>query len=295
MRHGRKSASKRFDGHKAAVAVDPDSPLITAATVLAGNAPDNTDALALVAESEENAQVVVEESIGDCAYGDGATRQAFADADRTLIAKVPDRPDNPFFVREDFAIDPVAQTCICPAGQTCTTVVTLKSFTDQQGERQILQGLRFAATMCAACPLRARCVRAGPGKGRTVRLHPQEALLQRARAVPTERGLRPLSQAAAGGRASDRAIDATGRATSTLHGACQDALSGAAGGDRGEPDAGGDQDRADAGPERTTGASFCPCVRRTDRVVGHFHGIDRRSLASHHHQAFTIRGFRLSF
>ncbi|HVB96856.1 MAG TPA: IS1182 family transposase [Chloroflexota bacterium] len=181
MRHGRKSASKRFDGHKAAVAVDPDSQLITAATVLPGNAPDNTDALALVAESEENAQVVVEESIADCAYGDWATRQAFADADRTLIAKVPDRPASPFFVKEDFAIDPVAQTCICPAGQTCTTVVTLKSFTDRQGERQILQGFRFAAAVCAACPLRARCVRAGPGKGRTVRLHPQEALLQRAR------------------------------------------------------------------------------------------------------------------
>jgi len=108
MRHGRKSASKRFDGHKVAVAVDPESQLIMAATVLPGNAPDNTDALALVEQSEENAQVQVEESIGDCAYGDGATRQAFADADRTLIAKVPDRPNSPFFVKEDFAIDPVA-------------------------------------------------------------------------------------------------------------------------------------------------------------------------------------------
>ena len=40
MRHGRKSASKRFDGYKAAVAVDTDEPLITAVAVLAGNAPD---------------------------------------------------------------------------------------------------------------------------------------------------------------------------------------------------------------------------------------------------------------
>src|SRR5438874_674674 len=39
MRHGRKSASKRFDGHKAAVAVDTDEPLITAVAVLPGNAP----------------------------------------------------------------------------------------------------------------------------------------------------------------------------------------------------------------------------------------------------------------
>jgi hypothetical protein len=48
MRHGRKSARRRFDGHKAAVAVDPESRLITAADVLAGNAPDHERALELV-------------------------------------------------------------------------------------------------------------------------------------------------------------------------------------------------------------------------------------------------------
>ena len=41
-------------------------------------------------------------------------------------------------------------------------------------------GFRFAAAVCAACPLRAQCVR-GVG-GRTVALHPQERLLQAARA-----------------------------------------------------------------------------------------------------------------
>ena len=33
------------------------------------------------------------------------------------------------------------------------------------------------------CPLRPRCVAAKPGTGRTVQLHPQEALLQQARAL----------------------------------------------------------------------------------------------------------------
>jgi hypothetical protein len=194
MRHGRKSASKRFDGHKVAVAVDPESQLITAVTVLPGNAPDNTAALALVEQSEVNAQVAVEETIGDCAYGDGATRQAFAAADRTLIAKVPDRPDSPFFLKEDFAIDPVARTCTCPAGQICTNLVVLKSFTDRQGERQILQGFRFDAAVCATCPLRAQCVRAGPTKGRTVSLHPREALLQQARAFQRSPAFAPYQK-----------------------------------------------------------------------------------------------------
>ena len=45
MRHGHKSSSRRFDGHKAAIVVDTDSQLITAVEVLPGNAPDNLGAL----------------------------------------------------------------------------------------------------------------------------------------------------------------------------------------------------------------------------------------------------------
>ena len=52
MRHGHKSSSRRFDGHKASVAVDTDSQLITAVDVLAGNASDNVGALAMVECSE---------------------------------------------------------------------------------------------------------------------------------------------------------------------------------------------------------------------------------------------------
>ena len=87
MRHGQKSSSRRFDGHKAAIVVDTDSQLITAVEVLPGNAPDNLGALELVEQSEANTGVPVEESMGDAAYGDGDTRQAFADAGRTLIAR----------------------------------------------------------------------------------------------------------------------------------------------------------------------------------------------------------------
>jgi hypothetical protein len=88
MRHGRKSAKKRFDGHKAAIAVDPESQLITAADVLAGNVQDHERALELVEQVEANADAMVEESVGDCAYGDSDTRQAFANAGRKLVAKV---------------------------------------------------------------------------------------------------------------------------------------------------------------------------------------------------------------
>ena len=104
MRHGHKSSSRRFDGHKAAIVVDTDSQLITEVDVLPGNAPDNLGALELVERSEANTGVPVEETLGDAAYGDRDTRQAFADAGRTLIARVPGRPDKAHFPKEDRAI-----------------------------------------------------------------------------------------------------------------------------------------------------------------------------------------------
>lgn len=171
MRHGRKSASKRFDGHKAAVAVDTDEPLITAVTVLAGNAPDADGALELVEQTEANTGCTVEETLGDCAYGSGETRQAFAEAGRTIVAKVPSSTNQGCFPKTAFVLDLEATSATCPADQT-----TQDFRPSPTGGGQF----RFAAAVCAACPLRAQCVR-GVG-GRTVAVHPQERLLQDARA-----------------------------------------------------------------------------------------------------------------
>jgi len=181
MRHGHKSRRKRFDGHKAAVVVDTDSQLITAVDVLPGNAPDNTGALRLVEQSEENTGMEVEETIGDCAYGDGGTRQAFAEAERTLIAKVPGRPDKAHFPKEDFHIDLEAGTCTCPAGQVTRRVITATTRINHSGQACRVKAFRFHGATCRKCQLRDACVAAGKGKGRTITLHPQEALLQQAR------------------------------------------------------------------------------------------------------------------
>src|SRR5205823_13020489 len=89
MRHGRKSASKTFNGHKAAVAVDMESQLICGVEVLAGNSGDQEKALELVHQAERVMEAKVEETVGDCAYGGGPTRKAFAEEGRLLTAKVP--------------------------------------------------------------------------------------------------------------------------------------------------------------------------------------------------------------
>ena len=181
MRHGRKSAAKLFDGYKAAVAVDGDSGIIMATTVLAGNAPDNEGALALVEAAESNAQVQVEETVGDCAYGDGQTRQEFADVGRRLVAKVPAPGESDWFGKEAFAIDVASQSCTCPAGELTTKLVLVGRSTDRKGKRHKQQSFEFDTAVCHACALRGQCLR---GKsGRRVRLHRQEKLLQQARAL----------------------------------------------------------------------------------------------------------------
>jgi len=170
MRHGRKSKRKRFDGHKAQIAVDIESQLITAATVLPGNAPDHDEALTMVAESEEHTECVVTETLADSAYGDGQTRQAFHDAGRTLIARVPPLTNQGRFPKTMFTLDLETMVCTCPARQHTD---------DFHAAKQGGGAFHFAAAVCGACPLRTQCVRGRAG--RTVAVHPQESLIQAAR------------------------------------------------------------------------------------------------------------------
>jgi hypothetical protein len=172
QRHGRKSKSKRFTGHKASVAVDVESHLILDAAVLPGSAGDATEALAQVERVEATTGQVVAETQGDCAYGGGETRQAFADAGRELVAKVPQESDNGgLFPKRAFVIDLEQETVTCPGGQTAT-----RFSQDQKGRKTF----HFGA-VCQDCALRAHCTTAT--EGRTLQVHAQEALLRAARAA----------------------------------------------------------------------------------------------------------------
>ena len=194
MRHGHKSSSRRFDGHKAAIVVDTDSQLITAVEVLPGNAPDNLGALELVERSEANTGVPVEEALGDAAYGDGDTRQAFADAGRTLIARVPGRPNRKHFPKEDFRIDLEEVTCTCPAGQVTRKLLPAGKRTGSTGRTHRLQAFQFDATVCGACSLRPQCVAGSSGMGRTVQLHPQSLPPTLIGGGPVAAGPRPAAE-----------------------------------------------------------------------------------------------------
>ncbi len=183
LRHGHKSSRRRFNGHKAAIVVDTDSQLITAVDVLPGNAPDNLGALELVEASEASTGSVVEEAMDAAAYGDGGTRQTFADAGRRLVAKVPGRPDRKHFPKNDFHLDLAVGSCTCPAGQVTHAIVPAGKRTDGAGRVYRLQAFQFDGAVCWVCPLRPQCIAAQGRPGRRVLIHPQEALLQQARAL----------------------------------------------------------------------------------------------------------------
>lgn len=194
MRHGRKSSAKRFDGHKVAIAVDEKSQLITAVEVIAGNEPDALPAMTLTVESEQNTELEVEETVGDCAYGSGNTRQEFADAERTLIAKVANHGRKDQIPKSKFKLDLETMTCTCPAGHTTSKLISSGYTTDKNGQRQRLKSFAFQSELCMKCPLRPKCVRAKTIRGRTIKVHPQEKLLQEARAFQNSPKFQPYRQ-----------------------------------------------------------------------------------------------------
>jgi hypothetical protein len=167
-RHGHKSRNRRFDGYKAHLSVDPDSELIDEVAATPGNTPDREAASELLgglADGQDKPEVV-----GDSAYGDAATRAHLEAEGFTLVAKCPPaRNTGGRFAKDRFAVDLDRGTVTCPAGQTAVIVPA-------RGDG----GRASFRPWCATCPLRPGCT--SSRRGRTIAIHPQEAVLQRARA-----------------------------------------------------------------------------------------------------------------
>jgi hypothetical protein len=200
-RHGHKTAARGFDGYKGHVAVDPDSELITATTVTAGNVGDARAAGDLLADdlpgpepAAADEPVAAEEPAdadhaaaerddddkderlavyGDSAYGAGALLDTLEHADADIMFKVqPPVAPGGRYAKDAFTIDVGAGTVTCPAGHNAP----LRAIKDGQIAR-------FAGA-CVDCPLAARCTTSA--KGRTIRVGPHEAQLTRARARQTD-------------------------------------------------------------------------------------------------------------
>ncbi len=191
-RHGHKTSARGFDGYKGHVAVDPDSELITATTVTAGNVGDAQAVDALLADELANAEdpsvedeppagserslATPDEPLsvyGDSAYGAGSVLDTLEQADASIMCKVqPPVAPAGRFAKDAFQIDLEAGTVTCPAAQTAAL-------------RQIKDGhIAHFAGACQGCPLAERCTTSPAGRSIHVGIHEQQ--LTRARARQTD-------------------------------------------------------------------------------------------------------------
>lgn len=178
MRHGRKSASRRFDGHKLDVMSDEGSELVLGVDVREGNAGDGEGAAPLLGQAQQVDGVEVDKLLGDMAYSDGDVREAVEAGGAELVAKVPPVTNGGRYPKTDFVVDPDEGSVTCPAGHTTTDARPARDHKRRQALR-----FMFDPDTCAACPFRARCVK-GKGSGpRSVIVGRHEQRIAAARAA----------------------------------------------------------------------------------------------------------------
>jgi transposase len=165
-RHVHKSVHHRQDGFKAHLAVEPDTGLIVAAELTKACGEDHHEAVVGLALLDDDIDAGPFEVLADAAYGTGDARATLGEAGHTAIIKPP--PLRPAveggFTIDEFTVDEPAGTVTCPNG--VTRRITAR--------RHVIFG-----AACRTCPLRPQCT---TGKaGRTLSLHPHDALLRQAR------------------------------------------------------------------------------------------------------------------
>lgn len=177
MRHGRKSASKKFDGYKVSSSMDQASELILDIEDLAAPLGDGQDLLPAIQRVEENIGVMVERVLGDGAYGSGKNRADCAEhPGRPVDLVSPVRhPTDPEVDKSAFHIDEQTQTATCPTGHT----VSAKSVESDDQQRKAFTFV-FDRAICEKCPLFSRCVRSQT-TGRTISTSFFENYLREAR------------------------------------------------------------------------------------------------------------------
>jgi hypothetical protein len=198
-RHGHKTAARGFDGYKGHVGIDPDSEIITAATVTPGNAGDAGVAEDLIADllpapadagddGAAEAAAAGERSggaddqaggdranvYGDNAYGTGEFQDRLAGAGIESRCKTqPPTAAGGLFAKDVFDVDLDTDTVTCPNNKTAEI---------RRGKNGT--GIAEFGTVCADCPLRARCTKAAGG--RSIKVGPYERRLAEARQRQTD-------------------------------------------------------------------------------------------------------------
>ena len=164
MRHGRKSRSMRVDGYKRHVLHDLDTGLIRAVGLTPANVPEASVTSEISADLERQ-MVTLKELHIDRAYLSSHLVRERSDELEIYCKAWPVR-EGKHFSKQAFTLDWDRQIIRCPAAQ----------------EMPFVPGdvVHFPKDLCAQCPLKMQCTTSA--KGRSVSIHPDEALLIELRA-----------------------------------------------------------------------------------------------------------------
>lgn len=159
MRHGRKSRSVRVDGYKRHVLHDLDTRLIRAVGITPANVPEASITREISADLDRQGVCLKELHI-DRAYLSSHLVRERSDKLEVYCKAWPVREGKRFH-KQMFTLDWDRQIIRCPAEQ----------------EMPFASGgvVHFPKEVCAECPLKAQCTTSA--KGRSVSIHPDEALL----------------------------------------------------------------------------------------------------------------------
>ena len=167
-RHGHKTSHRGFDGYKGHIAIDPDSEIITATQVTAGNTGDAGPAPDLIAdltnppaEAPDTAAPGDAAVYGDAAYGAGEVLEHLHTAGIDAKTKVqpPNAPAGKF-TKDRFGIDLNAGTVTCP-NQVTTEIRPIQDHDRHAGKADF-------GKACTDCPLRAQCTASKTGRQITI-------------------------------------------------------------------------------------------------------------------------------
>jgi hypothetical protein len=163
MRHGRKSRSVRVDGYKRHVLHDLDTGLIRAVGITPANTPEASVTEAISADLERQ-QVTLKELHIDRAYLSSHLVRERSDELEVYCKAWPVRSSKRFH-KQAFALDWERQVIRCPASR----------------DMPFVPGgvVHFPKDTCAQCSLETQCTTST--KGRSVSIHPDEALLMELR------------------------------------------------------------------------------------------------------------------
>jgi Transposase DDE domain/Transposase domain (DUF772) len=166
MRHGRKSRSRPFTGYKRHIVKLREPDLIIEAVARPANEPEHVVLATLTTEVTQHGALT--DLWMDRGYLSSPEIPALHARGVTLHAKPWTARNGERFPKHAFTIRLADGIVECPAHQTAPIM---------SGRATV----QFPAETCRACPLRDACTTAAAG--RSISLHPQEALLQELRAT----------------------------------------------------------------------------------------------------------------